>query len=159
MNWSSPMTMPTCEGPREVVLKNTRSPERQVARLHLLALVELLLDGARQRDAVAREHVLREAAAVEPARVRPAVPVGHAAKGERRADDGVGPAAVCGRDGPGGRGKRTGYRASGRTRACAGEHGQRCQHGQHTHGPARTAGEARHSPYNIGRSGRPPQCR
>ena len=27
MNWSSPMTMPTWEGPREVVLKNTRSPE------------------------------------------------------------------------------------------------------------------------------------
>ena len=47
--------MPTCDAPRAVVVKNSRSPGASSSRLDRLALAELLCDLARQRDAVLRE--------------------------------------------------------------------------------------------------------
>ena len=52
----------------------------QIALLDLLADLELLRGLARQRDAVLREHPLREAAAVEPSRIAAAVAIRRAAE-------------------------------------------------------------------------------
>jgi hypothetical protein len=81
-----------------------RMEEHEVARLQIVELdllsdLVLLLDIARQRDAVLREHPLRKAAAIEAAvRVAAAVAVRHAAERQRGVDE-------C-QDGTGGNGRR-----------------------------------------------------
>ena len=65
--------------------------EHEVARFQIVlfdfpAGLELLLDLARQRDAVLREHPLREAAAVEALRIAAAVHVRRAAIAQSRID-------------------------------------------------------------------------
>jgi len=58
----------------------------QIVLFDLLAGLELLLDLARQRDAMLREHPLREAAAVEALRIAAAVDVRRAAIAQSRID-------------------------------------------------------------------------
>jgi hypothetical protein len=54
-----------------------------VFRLHLLAHLVLILDDAGYQDAVLREHVPHQAAAIEAGRIVAAQPIGHTAKAER----------------------------------------------------------------------------
>jgi len=68
-------------------LKENKIPDPDIFQLDLLADPKLLARFARQRDTVLREHVLREAAAVETAGIRSAVPVGHATQSEGRIDE------------------------------------------------------------------------
>jgi hypothetical protein len=59
----------------------------QIVQLDLLSRLELVVDFARQRRAVMREHPLREAAAVEAFRIAAAVAVGSAPETERGVDE------------------------------------------------------------------------
>jgi hypothetical protein len=65
--------------------------EHEVARLEILLFdllpdLELLLDLARQRDAVLREHPLYEPAAVKPRRIAAAAAIRCSSEAERRRD-------------------------------------------------------------------------
>ena len=68
-------------------LKEDKIPDPDISQLDLLADPKLLARFAGQRDAVLREHVLREAATVETAGIRSAIPVGHATQSEGRLDE------------------------------------------------------------------------
>lgn len=68
-------------------LKEDEIPDPDIFQLDLLAYPKLLARFTRQRDAVLREHVLREAAAVETVGIRSAVPVRHATQAQRRIDE------------------------------------------------------------------------
>ena len=77
--------MATCDAPAR-----RRRKEDQIARRQLIALdrfpgVVLILCGPRKRHAVVPEHVLREAAAIEPREIAAAVLVRHAAQLKSRA--------------------------------------------------------------------------
>ena len=69
--------------------KNTRSPGLKLVVRDRTPLTGLIRDFARHPDAVLREDVSDEAAAVEARRVGAAVPVRRTAQRERRSDDGV----------------------------------------------------------------------
>ena len=85
---SPPTAIATCEAPGPWVA-NQQVAFAHVLRPHRRSLVELIPDAPRQPHAVSRKDVLREAAAVEPARIGAAVPVAHAAQVERGADERV----------------------------------------------------------------------
>ena len=75
--------------PGAVVVKKIRSPGASSSGFTDLPDSKLIAHLARQRHAVLREDVLREAAAVEPGRVGAAVAIGRAAQRERGADQRV----------------------------------------------------------------------
>ena len=68
-------------------LKEHKIADPDIFQLNLLANPKLLARFARQRDAVPREHVLREAAAIETVGIGSAVPVRHATQAKGRIDE------------------------------------------------------------------------
>ena len=78
---------------RRAVASSLRVEKDQIAGLdfgglHLVADLPLLLDDARHGDAVLREDVLHQPAAIEPSRIGATKTVGHAPKSQRELRDG-----------------------------------------------------------------------
>ena len=85
----SSMAMATCDtpSPRFFVLKKIRSPGLISEGFTLLPASVPLLDHARNEDAVLREYILDETAAIETRGIGAPETVGHAAESHRELND------------------------------------------------------------------------
>jgi len=123
----------------------------QIVQLDLLSHLELLVDLARQRHAVVREHPLREAAAVEAAGIAAAVAVRRAAEAQGSGDQRPSWLGLGYRDGGRRRRGRSGRQGKGLRLqipprgAGAGQAG-----GRQDHGDAQPFTLLHHSPEAIG---------